>query len=812
VLSGPEVDLFLVFGLALAAGPLARATPSSTPVAFAAGAFAVVLLLRWAPQRGRAASVVAVLALAIGALRGGRSIAEHESARVGLAMEMPATARCAGVGTVVGAPARSGQALRLVVEVGRTSPLECEGVAIRAPPFLVALHAPDGTVDPFVARGDAVSFVAQLAPLERFDNPELGDPAPRETRRAVLRSGGALVVEILTRGSSAVSTIDRARAQVRARIDATFPADTAPMARALVLGEADLDRDDDDAFRRSGLSHLLAVSGMHLVLVVLGLVTVLRAMLVRVEAIACRHDVGRIAALLGIAATWAYAELAGASGSTLRAAWMLTVMLTATACGRRTTTVRALGLSIVAMALVDPLVAYDVSAVLSAAATGGLVAGSTAVHQALWPKTVGDAPRPWWRRAAEAISKSAAATIAATLPCAPILARFAPTLPAGGIVANLLAVPLGESIALPLCLLHALLSPIPSAERGCAVVASGGLVLVRGVARWFAGVPWLAVPVPMPTDGQLAAIVVASVSLFSCRGRPRRVALGAAGAIVLLLELHARHAGAPSGALRVTFLDVGQGDAALVDLPDGSAMLVDAGGIVGSPVDVGERVVAPVLRARRRGSLRAVVLSHPHPDHSGGLERGLASVRVEQAWDTGQGEHEGTGGAYASFLAAMRAGGAPVLRPSELCGARDVGGARVEVLAPCPSASPDRGPNDNSLVLRISFGRRSFLFVGDAEHEEEADLLKLASGRLRADVLKVGQHGSRTSSSAAFVAAVAPSEAIVTSGVRNRFGHPAATTLETLAAAGVRVWRTDRAGAVVVETDGDTLLARASRL
>ncbi|MDB4993302.1 MAG: internalization-related competence protein ComEC/Rec2, partial [Myxococcaceae bacterium] len=244
----------------------------------------------------------------------------------------------------------------------------------------------------------------------------------------------------------------------------------------------------------------------------------------------------------------------------------------------------------------------------------------------------------------------------------------------------------------------------------------------------------------------------------------------------------------------------------------GSAMLIDAGGIVGSPVDVGERVVAPLLRARRRDALRTVVLSHPHPDHYGGLERGLLAVRVSEAWDTGQGEREGTGGAYATFLATTRAAGARVLRPSELCGAREIGGARVEVLAPCPSPSPDRGPNDNSLVVRISFGRRSFLFVGDAEHEEEADLVRLPRDRLRADVLKVGHHGSRTSSSAAFIAAVAPVEAVVSSGVRNRFGHPAPTTLGTLASAGTRVWRTDRVGAVVAETDGDTLVVRPSAL
>jgi competence protein ComEC len=131
------------------------------------------------------------------------------------------------------------------------------------------------------------------------------------------------------------------------------------------------------------------------------------------------------------------------------------------------------------------------------------------------------------------------------------------------------------------------------------------------------------------------------------------------------------------------------------------------------------------------------------------------------------------------------------------------------VLAPCPGFSSDVGPNDNSFVLRILFGSRALLFVGDAEREEEDTLLQTAGNRLRADVLKVGHHGSATSSSPAFIAAVAPHEAIISAGCRNRFGHPSPATLATLAAAGARVWRTDRDGAVIVTTDGRALTTRA---
>jgi len=235
-------------------------------------------------------------------------------------------------------------------------------------------------------------------------------------------------------------------------------------------------------------------------------------------------------------------------------------------------------------------------------------------------------------------------------------------------------------------------------------------------------------------------------------------------------------------------------------------MLVDGGGMVGNPVDLGARVVQPVLRARRRSLLDVVVLSHPHPDHFGGLVSTLSSVRVGELWDTGQGEAVGAGPVYASLLATARRLGVPIRRPDTLCGApRDFGGATVEVLSPCPTFAPDASMNDSSFVIRIRFGSRSFLLVGDAEEGTERELLRRHGGALHADVLKVGHHGSRTSTSPEFLSAVRPDLAVISSGVRNRFGHPHPRTLETLASAGVTTLRTDRGGAVVVATDGTDL-------
>jgi competence protein ComEC len=228
---------------------------------------------------------------------------------------------------------------------------------------------------------------------------------------------------------------------------------------------------------------------------------------------------------------------------------------------------------------------------------------------------------------------------------------------------------------------------------------------------------------------------------------------------------------------------------------------------VGSPVDPGRQVILPELRSRRRSRIDVMVLSHPHPDHFLGLLSVVRAVEIGEFWDTGQGRAQGAGPAYAELRALLRERGVPVREPPELCGQRSWGGVQVQVLAPCPGFRTEWGANENSLVIRLRFGARAFLFTGDSEHE--AEQLLLARGvELSADYLKVGHHGSRTSSSPAFLERVQPSVASMSTGIRNRFGHPHASTVEALRARQIAAVRTDRFGALRVETDGVALEAR----
>ena len=799
-----RVDAVLLVAAAAVGGQAAVLAP--VPAACAA----LGVLVALGPGLRRGALLAALLVFALSAWRATFALSGFETERVRVRDAMGAPVRCSGAGVVVTSPTRTGDSLAFVARLGT---LDCEGRAV-AGALLARLHGGP----PDLGRGDRFEFVGQLAPVQLFRNAAAHDPLPGAARRGITLSGALLALDVTERSHGLFAGIDRLRAHARARITATFSPGAEGMARALVLGENDLDPEDDAAFRKSGLSHMLAVSGTHLVFAVAALVMALGGLLVRVEALALRVEARRVASFVGIPLALGYADFAGGSGSAWRAAWMLAFGFLARAVGRAPNATRSLAASLLIGALWDGLVAFDISFLLSAAATVGLLT--------IGPRLT----RPLARlpRVARFVGHSIAATVAAMLPCAPLLALLAPELTVAGVLANVLAAPFGETIALPLCLSHVLLSPLPLLERGVALVASGALLVVKAIARESAAATWLAVRVPDPTPWHFALLTLGAAVLLAhggaagARGPRARASAdrawrsaGLVGLAVALavLEAGAKVAGNARGMLRITALDVGQGDANLVEFPDGTAWLVDAGGMVGNPIDTGAAVVLPVLRQKRRTRIDVMVLTHPHPDHFGGLAAVLRAVEVGELWDSGQGEAEGAGPVYASLLALARARHVPIRRPAELCGRpRRQGAATVELMAPCPGFVAGRGANDNSLVLRVALGRRAALLTGDAEALEERDLVARYGPSLRADYLKAGHHGSRTSTSEALLDAVRPTWATMSSGVRNRFGHPHLPTLARLFSHGVWPVRLDRSGSFEWTTDGSSVGVRLAML
>ena len=246
---------------------------------------------------------------------------------------------------------------------------------------------------------------------------------------------------------------------------------------------------------------------------------------------------------------------------------------------------------------------------------------------------------------------------------------------------------------------------------------------------------------------------------------------------------------------------MGQGDAAVLESPSGKVLLIDTGGIShDGDDDEGRRVVAPYLRQRGINRIDVILLSHPHADHIGGAKSLLERFGVGLLMDNGQ---DLDSAVVTPILEAVKRKGTlyqQAQRGQEL----NLGdGVILHILAPTEKAVSDR-INDASMVVRVEYGRTAFLFTGDAEASEEAEIVR--SGQtLGSDVLKVGHHGSRTSSTASFLTAVHPKIAVISVGARNLYGHPNSEVLDRLSGLGTHIFRTDKKGAVTCFSNGITL-------
>jgi competence protein ComEC len=638
--------------------------------------------------------------------------------------------------------------------------------------------------------GDRLELTARLGPPRAYGNPGAFDLATYYESLGIALTGSCKSARlVLPRGGRPpllhfgarvrLSLVEALRTAAGAE-----PPGTAAFLEALLLGERQaIAPEDEEVLKRSGVYHILALSGFNVALIAAAAGGVL--LLLPVSPRARRPAVLAVVVL--------YAAIARPSGSIARAVLMALLGGAGTVLGRRVAPAGALGVSAMVLLLFRPAWIADPGFQLSYAATLGLLldAGNGAV---------GPPPRAIPARAWRALRSALRASGAALLATAPFTARHFQSLTAAGLVANLAAVPLASLLLLlaagaaPLALLH------PAAASPLLTIATPLIAALRWSAMACASIPLGSFAVQPPSWRVVAAASLLTLGLALARHRTVRIACAFLLAITASGIILRGRIIRPDGRLQVVVLDVGQGDSILVRLPRGGAVLVDAGGRPGDDFDVGARVVAPALRALGVLKLDLLVVTHPHRDHLGGAASILRAFGPEAVWlgDSSRGDRR-----YAEVEAAAAAAGTAILRPR-----RGVDlvwqGVRFTILNP-PGARTRSGAvgNDDSLALRLEWGRQAALLPGDLEHAAEE---AIAAGRtpLDAGFLKVAHHGSATSTSPAFLAAVHPGTAVVSAGAGNPWGHPSPEVMERLRRIGCRVFVTMRDGAVRARTDGQS--------
>jgi competence protein ComEC len=692
--------------------------------------------------------------------------------------------------------------------------------------------------------GQRVHFVAKLRSPRNYGNPGNFDYRGHLVEQGIVALGSAKAenVEILAGFSG--SRMGLWRSQIHRRIiekvHELWPEQQAALLDAAVVGEsAFLDRNTRADFQRSGTYHILVVSGMNVSILAFVVFWTLR-----------RLRAGELfASVLTVVLGVSYAFLTDVGAPVWRSTIMMAAYLAARLVYRDRSSLNALGAAALGLMIVDPKSLLDASfqlTFLSVLIVGALAIpvierssqpyrrglrhiGSTDYDHALRPRVAQfrlDLRMIACRLAPFLGPRIPAATLITASRCGIALydvlivsglIQLGLALPMAwyfhratviGLPANMLAVPLTEVLMPSAVLALALGFIATSVAKVPALIAGIALEGITGTVRGLGGLRLADFRLPLP-DGWMVvgAMVSLMVSMLLARRRAAWSCLGLASLLLttLWIALVPPRSRSVGGVAEITAIDVGEGDATLVIAPDRRAMLIDAGGMPGSGksnFDIGEDVISPYLWYRRIRQLDVVVATHGHWDHVGGMRNVIANFRPRELWI---GDNPPTPGL--EFLVQHAAREGIVVRRFSAGDATSWGGLAVRALAPAKEApNRPRRPNDDCLALKMTYGNTSVLLEGDSEKSTERELVQQNAA---AGLLKVGHHGSSTSTSPELLVGVHPTMAVISVGRDNTYGHPRGDVLRRLEKSGASVYRTDLDGLVTFILDGASIKATA---
>lgn len=584
------------------------------------------------------------------------------------------------------------------------------------------------------------------------------------------------------------------RSAILRRAGEILPGEEGEFLKDLLLGErGGIPDETKEAFVDAGVAHVLAVSGYR-VLVIAGMLGALLVLL-RIPRM--------IRPVIACPALLFYMALSSGDPPAVRGTVMALVLIVGRAVQRRTNSLNSLGVASLVILCADSHQIFDAGFQLSFGAVLAILSFlPPARRRPERPGVAGIA-----RRIGSIAGGSARISVIVSAGTLPVSAACFGRVSIVGVLTNIPVVPAtGAAVVLGSLSLAAGALSTPVGESYAALT---GLLL-----HWTIRFSEYAATLPFASIEAGRFGLAGAIAWYAAMGLVTRPGNRRAAAFFLALLLAALNAAvltpadpafAPSaGLLRLSMIDVGQGDACLMEFPGGETLLVDTGPV--NPAgDAGRRTVLPFLKRRGIGAVDLLVVTHPDADHCGGAASILRGMRVGRIIESGAGAETAV---YDAFHAAAGERGVPIRRVARgdtLCGPAC---ARLYVLWPPHGKGPQDGSrrrgtsNNSSIVFRLVYGSVAILFTGDAEKDAESAMIRSYGGFLASAVLKVAHHGSESGTSGEFLDAVRPDVAIISAGLRNRFGHPSGALLGRLERTGARVLRTDREGAVVLSTDG----------